>query len=99
MSQEPTDIFLNALLRKLERHYVDHAARLFRAYRIPEPPQLPEPPESPARVDQSDPDTRSNGIFHSTEEKAAALPDNVSVPRKMELHNGFWKSKERARRI
>jgi hypothetical protein len=41
------------LLRTLERHYTYHAARVFRANRIPEPPRLPEPalPESPARVD------------------------------------------------
>jgi hypothetical protein len=53
MGQEPTDIFLNALLRTLELHYAHHAARLFRANGIPEPPRLPDParPESPARVD------------------------------------------------
>jgi hypothetical protein len=53
MSQEPTDISLDALLRKLERHYAHHAAWLFRAYGIPEPTRLPDPaqPESPATVD------------------------------------------------
>jgi hypothetical protein len=53
MSQEPTDISVDALLRTLERRYTYHAARLFRANRIPEPPRLLEPmlPESPARVD------------------------------------------------
>jgi hypothetical protein len=53
MSQEPTDISLDALLRMLERHYAYHAAWLFRANRIPEPPRLPKPAllESTARVD------------------------------------------------
>jgi hypothetical protein len=53
MRQEPTDISLDALLRTLERHYAYHAAWLFRANRIPEPPRLPEQalPESAARVD------------------------------------------------
>ena len=53
MSQEPTDSSLDVLLRKLERRYAYHAARLFRAYKIPEPPRLPEPalPESTVRVD------------------------------------------------
>jgi hypothetical protein len=53
MSQEPTDISLVALLRMLELHYAYHAAWLFRANGIPEPPRLPEPmgPESPATVD------------------------------------------------
>jgi hypothetical protein len=53
MSHEPTDISLDALLRTLERHYAYHAAWLFRANRIPEPPRLPEQalPESAARVD------------------------------------------------
>jgi hypothetical protein len=43
MSQEPTDISLDALLRMLERHYAYHAAWLFRANRIPEPLRLPKP--------------------------------------------------------
>ena len=53
MSQEPTDISLDVLLRTLERRYAYHAAWLFRANRIPEPPRLPEPalPESTAGVD------------------------------------------------
>jgi hypothetical protein len=53
MSQEPTHISVDSLLRTLERHYAYHAARLFRANRIPEPPRLAEPvlPESPARKD------------------------------------------------
>jgi hypothetical protein len=42
MSQEPSEISLDAVLRKLERHYAYHAAWLFRANRIPEPPRLPE---------------------------------------------------------
>jgi hypothetical protein len=52
MSQEPTDSALDALLRKLERHYVNHAAWLFQAYGIPEPLRLPEPalPESGAAL-------------------------------------------------
>jgi histidinol-phosphate/aromatic aminotransferase/cobyric acid decarboxylase-like protein len=52
MSQEPTDSALDALLRRLERHYVSHAARLFRAYGIPEPLRLPDPslPESGAAL-------------------------------------------------
>jgi hypothetical protein len=68
MSQEPTDISLDVLLRTLERHYVYHAAWLFRANRIPEPPQLPELalPESTARVDvpprQPDPAISNRGI-------------------------------------
>jgi hypothetical protein len=37
MSQGPTDISLDALLRALERHYAHRAAGLFRANRIPEP--------------------------------------------------------------
>jgi hypothetical protein len=63
MSREPTDISLDALLRALERHYAYHAAWLFRANGISEPPRLPEPavPGSPASVDipsrQSDPAT------------------------------------------
>lgn len=53
MSQEPTDISLDSLLRTLERHYSSRAAWLFRANGIPEPPRLPEPalPESPAKVE------------------------------------------------
>ena len=43
MSQEPTDISMDSLLRMLERHYAYHAARLFRANRIPEPRRLAEP--------------------------------------------------------
>jgi hypothetical protein len=52
MAEEFPDTSLETLLRKLERHYLKHAARLFRAYKIPEPARLPEPtpPESPARV-------------------------------------------------
>jgi hypothetical protein len=42
MSQEPTDISLDALFRALERHYAFHAAELFRANGIPEPPRLPD---------------------------------------------------------
>jgi hypothetical protein len=53
MSQEPTDTSLDALLRTLEQHYAYHAAWLFRANRIPEPPRLPEQllPEAAARID------------------------------------------------
>ena len=53
MSQEPTDISLDALLRTLELHYSRRAAGLFRANGIREPPRLPDParPESPASVD------------------------------------------------
>jgi hypothetical protein len=52
MSQELTDSALDPLLRRLEQHYVSHAAWLFRAYGIPEPPRLPEPalPESGAAL-------------------------------------------------
>ena len=62
MSQAPTDVSLDVLLRTLERHYAYHAAWLFRVNGIPEPPRLPDParPESPAGVDvpprQTDPD-------------------------------------------
>jgi len=68
MRQEPADISLDSLLRALERHYALHAAPIFRANGIPEPPRLPDPalPEpaanpshfSPARPDrhsESDP--------------------------------------------
>jgi hypothetical protein len=50
MSQEPTDISVDALLRVLERHYALHGAELFRANGIPEPPRLPDPalPETSA---------------------------------------------------
>jgi hypothetical protein len=53
MSQEPTDISLDALLRTLELHYAYRAAGLFRANGIPEPPRLPDPtrPEPPAGID------------------------------------------------
>jgi hypothetical protein len=53
MSQEPTDISLDVLLRTLERHYAYHAAWFFRANRIPEPLRLPEQAvaESAAAVD------------------------------------------------
>jgi hypothetical protein len=43
MAEEVPDTSLEGLLRKLERHYVKHAAGLFRAYKIPEPARLPEP--------------------------------------------------------
>jgi hypothetical protein len=43
MSQEPTDISLDALLRALELHYALHAAPILRANGIPEPPRLPDP--------------------------------------------------------
>jgi hypothetical protein len=43
MSQEPTDISLDALFRALERHYALHAAPIFRENGIPEPPRLPDP--------------------------------------------------------
>jgi hypothetical protein len=48
MSHEPADVYLDALLRKLERHYANRAAGLFQANGIPEPPRLPDPalPES-----------------------------------------------------
>jgi hypothetical protein len=57
MSREPTDIPVDALLRTLERHYAYHAARLFRANRIPEPPRLLEPvlPELDIPPRQPDP--------------------------------------------
>jgi hypothetical protein len=52
MEEEFPDTSLETLLRKLERHYVKRAARLFRKYKIPEPARLPEPtpPEPPAKV-------------------------------------------------
>ena len=52
MSQEPTDISLDSLLRTLEQHYGSQAAWLFRANGIPEPPRLPDPAlrEPPANV-------------------------------------------------
>src|SRR5665213_2875298 len=43
MRQEPADISLDSLLRALERHYALHAAPIFRANGIPEPPRLPDP--------------------------------------------------------
>src|SRR5665213_1259046 len=43
MRQEPADISLDSLLRALERHYALHAAPIFRANGIPEPPRLPVP--------------------------------------------------------
>jgi hypothetical protein len=87
MSQKPTDISLDVLLRTLERRYAYHAARLFRAHKIPEPPRLPEPalPEPMARVDvprrQPDPIyLRVTEAFHNSERKqAAAGADTVSV--------------------
>lgn len=53
MSQKPTDISLDALLRTLEQHYANRAAGLFRANGIPEPPRLPDPtqPEPAAGID------------------------------------------------
>jgi hypothetical protein len=61
MSQQPKDISLDVLLRTLERRYAYHAAWLFRANGIPEPPRLPEPalPESTARAFSSEVNTGS----------------------------------------
>jgi hypothetical protein len=43
--------------------------------------------------------SRVTGHSITAEEEAAAGPDTVSVLLKMELHNGLWRSKERARRF
>ena len=43
--------------------------------------------------------SQSNRPFITAEEEAAAGPDTVSVLLQMDLHNGLWRSKERARRF
>jgi len=52
MEQEPADTCEDAILRRLERHYADLAAWLFRENRILEPTRLPDPirPVIPPRV-------------------------------------------------
>jgi PilZ domain len=87
VSQEPTDISVDALLRVLERHYIRHAARFFRSNGIPEPPRLPGPPAR-ADVPPRQPDPARIQTYQDLMERRANPRKLVLMSRAIQFAGG-----------